>query len=120
MSELWLMSAATFRRLGKIDQAKGAIQEAELRDETNPNVWVQVCVQPAYQTRMISDVCLLPSLALWLIAWPLLRCTATIPTRYRHTPEGPFHCARRCFCHGASRPAVSRPRGDKQTPPYIQ
>ncbi|KAF9478780.1 TPR-like protein [Pholiota conissans] len=42
MSDLWLMSAATFRRLGKIEHAKGAIQEAELRDETNPNVWVQL------------------------------------------------------------------------------
>jgi len=42
MSELWLMSAATFRRLGKIEQAKGSIQEAEVKDESNPNVWVQV------------------------------------------------------------------------------
>jgi hypothetical protein len=36
------MSAATFRRLGKIEQAKGAIQEAEVKDEGNPAVWVQV------------------------------------------------------------------------------
>lgn len=36
------MSAATFRRLGKIEQAKGSIQEAEVRDEGNPAVWVQV------------------------------------------------------------------------------
>ncbi|KAJ3862457.1 hypothetical protein EV359DRAFT_45138 [Lentinula novae-zelandiae] len=42
LSDLWLMSAATFRRLGKIEQAKGAIQEAEVRDETNPGVWVQL------------------------------------------------------------------------------
>lgn len=42
LSDLWLMSAATFRRLGKIEQAKGAIQEAEARDEDNPNVWIQV------------------------------------------------------------------------------
>jgi hypothetical protein len=42
LSELWLMSAATFRRSGKIEQARGAIQEAEVRDEENPNVWVQV------------------------------------------------------------------------------
>jgi len=41
-SDLWLMSAATFRRLGKIEQAKGAIQEAEVRDEGNPLVWVQL------------------------------------------------------------------------------
>lgn len=47
LSDLWLMSAATFRRLGKIEQAKGSIQEAEVRDEDNPNVWVQVsrCLQ---------------------------------------------------------------------------
>jgi hypothetical protein len=42
LSELWLMSAATFRRLGKIEQAKGSIQEAEVKDQSNPNVWVQV------------------------------------------------------------------------------
>ncbi|TFY78584.1 hypothetical protein EWM64_g5428 [Hericium alpestre] len=30
LSDLWLMSAATFRRSGKIEQARGAIQEAEL------------------------------------------------------------------------------------------
>ncbi|KAF9025079.1 hypothetical protein BDZ89DRAFT_1068592 [Hymenopellis radicata] len=42
LSDVWLMSAATFRRLGKIEQAKGAIQEAEVRDESNPGVWVQL------------------------------------------------------------------------------
>ncbi|KAI0052228.1 TPR-like protein [Auriscalpium vulgare] len=42
LSELWLMSAATFRRSGKIEQARGAIQEAEVRDEENPSVWVQL------------------------------------------------------------------------------
>ena len=47
LSNLWLMSAATFRRLGKIDQAKGAIQEAEVKDENNPAVWVQVIFSPA-------------------------------------------------------------------------
>lgn len=42
MSDLWCMSAATFRRFGKIEQARGAIQEAEARDGNNPAVWVQV------------------------------------------------------------------------------
>ncbi|KAF8630555.1 hypothetical protein AX17_005367 [Amanita inopinata Kibby_2008] len=42
LSDVWLMSAATFRRLGKIEQAKGSIQEAEVRDEGNPAVWVQL------------------------------------------------------------------------------
>jgi tetratricopeptide (TPR) repeat protein len=36
------MSAATFRRLGKIEQARGAIQEAEVKDSANPAVWVQL------------------------------------------------------------------------------
>ena len=45
LSNVWLMSAATFRRLGKIEQAKGAIQEAEVRDESNPAVWVQVSIR---------------------------------------------------------------------------
>lgn len=43
LSDLWLMSAATFRRLEKLDQARGAIQEAEELDEENEAVWVQVC-----------------------------------------------------------------------------
>ncbi|KAG1824098.1 hypothetical protein EV424DRAFT_1396074 [Suillus variegatus] len=42
ISDLWAMSAATFRRLGKIEQAKGAIQEAEVKDSENPAVWVQL------------------------------------------------------------------------------
>lgn len=48
LSNLWLMSAATFRRLGKIEQAKGAIQEAEVRDEANPDVWMQVCMRNVF------------------------------------------------------------------------
>ncbi|TFK25843.1 hypothetical protein FA15DRAFT_755465 [Coprinopsis marcescibilis] len=44
LSDLWLMSAATFRRLSKIEQAKGAIQEAEVRDENNTAVWVQLAL----------------------------------------------------------------------------
>ena len=30
--------------MGRIDEAKRAIMEAEVLDETNPNVWVQVGV----------------------------------------------------------------------------
>ncbi|KIJ19657.1 hypothetical protein PAXINDRAFT_174968 [Paxillus involutus ATCC 200175] len=41
VSDLWAASAATFRRLGKIDQARGAIQEAEVKCQNNPAVWVQ-------------------------------------------------------------------------------
>ncbi len=43
------MSAATFRRSGKMEQARGAIQEAEVRDDENPNVWVQVRENPVVQ-----------------------------------------------------------------------
>ncbi|KIJ47909.1 hypothetical protein M422DRAFT_45616 [Sphaerobolus stellatus SS14] len=42
LSNLWLTSAATFRRQGKIEQAKAAIQEAEVADEDNADVWVQL------------------------------------------------------------------------------
>lgn len=42
LCDLWLMSAATFRRLEKLDQTRGAIQEAEILDEENEAVWVQV------------------------------------------------------------------------------
>ncbi|KAI5117629.1 hypothetical protein M0805_001272 [Coniferiporia weirii] len=42
LSNLWLMSAATFRRLDKLDQTRGAIQEAEALDEENEAVWVQL------------------------------------------------------------------------------
>ena len=35
LSDLWLMLSATFRRLGKIEQAKGAIHEAEVKDVRN-------------------------------------------------------------------------------------
>ena len=56
LSDLWLMSAATFRRLGKIDQAKGAIQEAEVKDENNPAVWVQVNTFLSFFS-VISSLC---------------------------------------------------------------
>lgn len=42
LSNLWLQSAATFRRWFKLEQALGAIQEAEVLDPSNPELWVQV------------------------------------------------------------------------------
>ncbi|KZV70944.1 TPR-like protein [Peniophora sp. CONT] len=42
LSDLWLQSSATFRRAGKPEQARSAIQEAEVLDEDNPGVWVQL------------------------------------------------------------------------------
>lgn len=42
LGELWLHIAATFRRSGQLDQAFAAIQEAEVADVENSEVWVQV------------------------------------------------------------------------------
>ncbi|KAF8530061.1 hypothetical protein BU17DRAFT_72839 [Hysterangium stoloniferum] len=42
LSNLWLTSAATFRRTGKIEQSRAAIQEAEMADDKNADVWVQL------------------------------------------------------------------------------
>ncbi|WVW81915.1 hypothetical protein I302_103918 [Kwoniella bestiolae CBS 10118] len=42
LSNLWLMSAATFRRWGKMEQCLVAIEEAEVLDPENPDVWVQL------------------------------------------------------------------------------
>jgi hypothetical protein len=45
IANLWLTAAATLRRMGKLEQAKAAIQEAETLDKGNAGVWVQVrCV----------------------------------------------------------------------------
>ncbi|KAJ9108884.1 hypothetical protein QFC21_000205 [Naganishia friedmannii] len=42
LAKLWLHIAATFRRSGQLDQAFAAIQEAEVADVENPEVWVQL------------------------------------------------------------------------------
>lgn len=42
LSNLWLMSAATFRRWSKPEQSLVAIEEAEVLDPENPDVWVQL------------------------------------------------------------------------------
>ncbi|KAG0217063.1 hypothetical protein BGX33_011588 [Mortierella sp. NVP41] len=39
---LWLMSASAFRRLGRMDDAQKAIEEAERVDASNPDVWYQL------------------------------------------------------------------------------
>ncbi|KAF8603292.1 hypothetical protein BDV93DRAFT_493559 [Ceratobasidium sp. AG-I] len=41
LSDIWLASAATFRRSGRPNEAHAAIAEAEWLDEANPSVWVQ-------------------------------------------------------------------------------
>lgn len=42
LSNLWLQSAATFRRWSKPEQALVAIEEAEVLDPENGEVWVQL------------------------------------------------------------------------------
>jgi predicted Zn-dependent protease len=42
LSDLWLQSAATFRRWGKLDQCVVAIEEAEVLDPENAEVWIQL------------------------------------------------------------------------------
>ncbi|CAG8605542.1 26160_t:CDS:10, partial [Racocetra persica] len=39
--DLWLSSAATFRRLGNLEEAQKAIESAEETDNSNPDVWCQ-------------------------------------------------------------------------------
>lgn len=39
---LWLLSAASFRRAGRLDECRGAIAEAEKVDADSPDVWAQV------------------------------------------------------------------------------
>lgn len=41
---LWLMSAATFRRAGKTDEARLAVQEAEKVNPGHPDLWVQLAL----------------------------------------------------------------------------
>lgn len=41
---LWLMSASAFRRLGRMEDALKAIEEAEHVDASNPDVWYQVYI----------------------------------------------------------------------------
>lgn len=44
LGSLWLMSAATFRRAGRSDDARNAIQEAELVDPGRSEVWTQLAL----------------------------------------------------------------------------
>ena len=100
LSELWLMSAATFRRLSKVDQAKGSIQEAEVKDENNPNVWVQV--------KNITFILTLAQRT--FTAWTLLCCFGLAPACYGCVPEGTLYLARRRVRYRSPRTTLSRPR----------
>lgn len=44
LQTLWLMSAASFRRAGDLDQSRDAIQEAESLDALQPDLWVQLAL----------------------------------------------------------------------------
>ncbi|PWN31027.1 protein prenylyltransferase [Jaminaea rosea] len=44
LCSLWLMSAASFRRAGKIDEARAAVQEAEKVSPGRSDVWVQLAL----------------------------------------------------------------------------
>ncbi|KAG0233561.1 hypothetical protein BGW42_007396 [Actinomortierella wolfii] len=46
---LWLLSAATFRRIGKMQDALKATEEAERTDASNPDVWYQLGLLHAAQ-----------------------------------------------------------------------
>jgi len=95
LSDLWLMSAATFRRLGKIEQAKGAIQEAEVKDEGNPAVWVQVSKEICNLRRIMLTSFL-------ILARALLYRIRPHPRRHRVIPQGFIHLNRRYSFHYSS------------------
>ncbi|WFD32208.1 hypothetical protein MSPP1_003251 [Malassezia sp. CBS 17886] len=44
LQTLWLLSAASFRRAGDLEQSRFAIEEAEQRDALCPDVWVQLAL----------------------------------------------------------------------------
>jgi hypothetical protein len=58
LSNLWLMSASTFRRWSKPEQSLVSIEEAETLDPENPEVWIQLGLYhlslspPAYQSAL--------------------------------------------------------------------
>lgn len=45
LASLWLLSASTFRRLDRMEEALKAVEEAERIDASNPDVWYQVRTQ---------------------------------------------------------------------------
>ncbi|KWU43678.1 protein prenylyltransferase [Rhodotorula sp. JG-1b] len=44
LAETWLASAASFRRAGKLDEARGAVSEAEALDVDDADVWTQLAL----------------------------------------------------------------------------
>ena len=99
LSDLWLMSAATFRRHGKIEQAKGAIQEGEVKDEDNPAVWVQVSLAYIYHIYISDQKC--------SIAWFVLQNTWARSGCNRCIPQSTLYISRRRLCNHTLVPSVS-------------
>ncbi|GAA5895475.1 hypothetical protein JCM5296_006778 [Sporobolomyces johnsonii] len=74
--DIWLASAASFRRAGKLDEAQGAVFEAEQLDAEDPDVWSQLAqlhiargetarARVVLQKAFTFDVDHLPSLVLF-------------------------------------------------------
>ncbi|ORY62875.1 hypothetical protein BCR35DRAFT_334838 [Leucosporidium creatinivorum] len=62
--DLWLLSAASYRRAGRLEDAKGAIAEAEALDADDPDVWVQLALYHTAQSDLsIARTCLAKSLS---------------------------------------------------------
>jgi hypothetical protein len=89
MSDLWLMSSATFRRMGKIEQCRGAIQEAEVADENNPAVWVQVCFT-GFRMNLLAHNMLFSSLACTSQPWATTAEQRIQSTRHSSLPQTTF------------------------------
>ncbi|KAL5638932.1 hypothetical protein ACGC1H_003335 [Rhizoctonia solani] len=56
LSDIWLASAATFRRSSRPNEAQAAIAEAEWLDEANPSVWVQFGLYLGTSDRAIESL----------------------------------------------------------------
>ncbi|OXH35350.1 hypothetical protein J009_01932 [Cryptococcus neoformans] len=54
LSDLWLASAATFRRWGKLEQCLVSVMEAEGLDPGNEDVWVQLGMYHVANTAMMT------------------------------------------------------------------
>ncbi|KAF8982767.1 hypothetical protein BGZ46_000682 [Entomortierella lignicola] len=62
---LWLLSASTFRRLGRLDDAMKSIEEAERVDSSNSDVWYQLgLLYSAQDDQAAASVSFTKSLAL--------------------------------------------------------
>ncbi|KAI5474152.1 tetratricopeptide repeat containing protein [Pseudohyphozyma bogoriensis] len=68
LTDLWLLSAASYRRAGKLEEARGAIQEAETLNPDDPDVWAQYALynlaisrQDVARTSVIKALAFVPT-----------------------------------------------------------